>query len=366
MEQGTIFSADSHTIEPADLWLERLDRNFRDRAPRVVSGYEGRQGSYFVAEGLAPFPIGGAFAAGKDPRDLGKNQVAGYEDARPSGWDPVERIKDQEVDGVEGEVLYTTLGMFLFHLQDLELQWACFRAYNDWVAEFCSYNPRRLVGLGLIAMGDLGAAVAELERIARKGLRGAMIPASPPGERPYSDPCFDRFWAAAQDLHMPVSLHILTGKKNIQLGRGRVASYMSIVHEIQNTLTDLIYGGVVERFHRLKLVSAENDIGWIAHYLDRLDYCYRALRFVDPTPLKMPPSEYFRRQVYATFMDDRAGVLTHELVGSGSLMWASDFPHRASTWPHSREVVEKNFAGVSEEAKRKMVGENVKRLYGLI
>jgi len=342
-----------------------LDRGLCDRAPRVITGYEGKPGSFFVAEGLTPFPVGGGFAAGKDPRELATNQTVGYEEARPSGWDPVERIKDQEIDGVEGEVLYTTLGMFLFHLQDPTLQGACFRAYNSWVAEFCSYSPKRLIGLGLIAMQDLDEAVRELERIAKEGLRGIMIHAAPPGEKPYSDPHFDPFWAAAQDFNLPISLHILTGKKSIQLGRGRVASYMAIVHEIQLTLTDMIYGGVLERFPRLRLVSAENDIGWIAHYLGRLDYCYEALRFVDPTPITMLPSEYFKRQVYATFQDDRAGVLTHELAGTDNLMWASDFPHRASTWPHSQEVIEKNFTGVAEGAKRKIVGENVLRLYNM-
>ena len=130
MATTPIFSADSHTMEPADLWVQRMDRGLRDRAPRVVKNYQDKKGSFFVAEGLTPFPVGGAFAAGKDPKDLNANQSVGYEDARPSGWDPIERLKDQDIDGVEGEVLYTTLGMFLFHLKDLELQWASFRAYN--------------------------------------------------------------------------------------------------------------------------------------------------------------------------------------------------------------------------------------------
>jgi len=101
---------------------------------------------------------GGGFATGKDPKELAANQSGGYEEARPSGWDPAERVKDQEIDGVEGEILYTTLGMFLFHLTDVELQWASFRAYNDWVAEFSSYAPKRLIGLGLIAMQDMDEA----------------------------------------------------------------------------------------------------------------------------------------------------------------------------------------------------------------
>ena len=362
---SSIFSADSHTIEPADLWLQRVDRGFRDRAPRVIKDYQDQPGSFFVAEGLTPFPVGGGFAAGKDPKDLATNQNVGYEQARPSGWDPVERLKDQDIDGVEGEVLYTTLGMFLFHLKDANLQWACFRAYNDWIAEFVSHAPQRLVGLGLIAMQDVEQAVGELQRIANKGLRGVMINAASPREVPYSDAYFDAFWAAAQDLNLPVSLHILTGKQNIRLKKGRVASNMSIIHEVQNSLTDLIYNGVCERFPRLKLVSAENDIGWIAHYLSRLDISSETLKYVDPTPNTLLPSEYFKRQIYATFQDDRAGVMTHELSGADNLMWASDFPHRASTWPRSRAVIEQNFAGIPAEVKRKITYENARRLYGL-
>jgi predicted TIM-barrel fold metal-dependent hydrolase len=365
MTDVTIFSADSHTMEPADLWVQRVDRGFRDRAPRVVKNYQDKKGSFFVAEGLTAFPVGGGFAAGKDPKDLATNQNVGYEEARPSGWDPVERLKDQDVDGVEGEVLYTTLGMFLFHLKDPELQWACFRAYNDWVAEFCSHSPKRLIGLGLVAMQDVNEAVRELQRIAKKGLRGVMMNAAPPGDVPYSDPHFDPVWAVAQDLGLPMSLHILTGKRIVQLGKGRVATTVTIIHEVQNSLIDFLYNGVLERFPRLRLVSAENDIGWIAHYLYRLDIAYETLRYVDPTPVTMKPSEYFKRQVYATFQDDRPGVMTYELAGENNLMWASDFPHRASTWPRSRQVIEQNFAGIPETAKRKITYENVHRLYGI-
>jgi len=364
MPDAPIFSADSHTMEPADLWAQRIDRGLRDRAPRVLTNYQDKKGSFFVAEGLTPFPVGGGFAAGKDPKELATNQNVGYEQARASGWDPVERLKDQDVDGVEGEVLYTTLGMFLFHLKDTNLQWACFRAYNDWVAEFASHAPKRLIGLGLIALQDVNEAVHELQRIAKKGLRGAMINAAPPGEVPFSDAHYDPFWAAAQDLNIPLSLHILTGKRNIQLTKGRVASNVTIIHEVQHSLIDFLYNGILERFPRLTLVSAENDIGWIAHFLYRLDISYDTLRYVDPTPATMRPSEYFKRQVYATFQDDRPGVMTYELAGENNLMWASDFPHRASTWPRSHAVIEQNFAGIPAAARRKITYENVHRLYG--
>src|SRR5687767_1780159 len=145
-----VVSADSHVMEPADLWSARLDKKFRDRSPHVAQNPK-KPGYIFVAEGIDPFPVAGGFGAGRSGEELKDHLSKGYEAARPSGWDPIERIKDQEIDGVEAEVLYTTLGMPLFGLQDPDLQRACFRVYNDWVAEYCSYNPKRLYGIGLVS-----------------------------------------------------------------------------------------------------------------------------------------------------------------------------------------------------------------------
>src|SRR5712691_8884604 len=197
-------------MEPADLWETRLDNEFRDRAPKVVKNERG-SGYMFVAPGVRPFPVGGISASGKSGEELRKHLTKGYEAARPSGWDPAERLKDQDVDGVEAEVLYTTLGMPLFRLKDHDLQRACFRVYNDWLAELCSYNPKRLTGLALISLADISDAVRELQRSAKAGLRGAMIWGSPPEDRPYRSNIYDPFWQAASDLEMPLHLHTGTG-----------------------------------------------------------------------------------------------------------------------------------------------------------
>jgi hypothetical protein len=160
-----VISADSHVIEPGDLWTRRLDRSYADRAPRVGTNPIG-PGYWLMAPGINPFPLGPNIATGKSGTELSDHLDKGYEGARSSGWDPVERIKDQEIDGVEAEVLYTTLGMPLFALPDVELQRACFAVYNDWLAEFCSHDPKRLLGVPLISLDDIGLAVAELERSA--------------------------------------------------------------------------------------------------------------------------------------------------------------------------------------------------------
>ena len=114
-----IVSADSHMIEPANLWVERIDHRFKERAPRAVTNPD-KPGAFFHAEGLRPFPVAAVAATGRDGEEYAKHMDTGYEAVRPSGWDPAERLKDQDIDGVEAEVLYTSLGMPLFGLKDTE------------------------------------------------------------------------------------------------------------------------------------------------------------------------------------------------------------------------------------------------------
>jgi predicted TIM-barrel fold metal-dependent hydrolase len=365
MTPERILSADSHVIEPADVWTSRIERRFLDRAPRVVKHAGNRAGDFFVAEGLRPFPVAGFAVAGVDPKEFGAAMAAGYPGVRPSAWDPVLRLKDQERDGVVGEVLYPSLGMRLFQLEDGELRAASFRAYNDWLADYCAGAPRRLAGVAMVSLDDVGEGVAELARVAGKGLRGAMIWGAAPAERPYSDRAYDPFWAAAQELGLPLSLHILTERRGGSDFTSVMKGYPALHHSVERSLADMIFGGVLERHPRLRLVSVENDIGWIAHFLQRMDHSYEKYRYLEADAIPNPPSFYFHRQVSATFQDDRVGVVTRHFIGVESLMWASDFPHSDSTWPHSREVIARDFEGVPDAEVRKMVSENAAALYGL-
>jgi len=376
MAELRLISADSHVMEPANFWLERLDKKFRDQAPRVVQRPDG-QGLMFTAPGISGFPVAGGFGTGRSGEELKEHMKRGYEAARPSGWDPVERVKDQDVDGVEAEVLYTTLGMPLFGLNDANLQRACFHVYNEWLTEFCSYSPKRLIGTALISLEDIGEGVKELEHCAKRGLRGAMIWGSPPADRPYSSPAYDPLWQVASDYRMPLSLHVITGKgKESDVGgvsdalTGTSAQkpvmgeiYANLIHEIQRSLTNIIFGGVLERFPKLIIVSAENDVGWIPHYMYRLDHAYEKFGKLMPAPLPMKPSDYIRRQMFATFQDDPVGPAAWKMFGPTNYMWASDFPHTDCTWPDSRKVVERDFAEVPEEVRRKIVYENAAALY---
>jgi predicted TIM-barrel fold metal-dependent hydrolase len=374
MSNYRVISADSHMIEPPGLWLDRLDTKYRDSAPHVE---ENERGSFFVAPGIQPSRVSLGFAAGRSGKELEEYFKKGsYAAARPSGWDPVERIKDQDVDGVEAEVLYTTFGMPLFRLPDADLQRACFKAYNDWVAEFCAHDHKRFHAVALISLEDLEAGVREVERCAKLGLKGAQIWGAPPADRPFWTEEYDHLWAAAQELRMPLSLHIGTGKGGGISEKAKVSpsgkrppfmtrNYVNGIQEIQRSFTDIIFGGVLERFPELKLVSAENDSGWFPHYIYRMDHAYDKFNGMSDEPLPMKPSIYVRRQVMVTFQDDPIGPMTSKFFGEDNYMWASDFPHTDCTWPNSRKVIEGEFAGVQDATRDKIVCSNAAKLYGI-
>ena len=365
MTAQRVISADSHLTEPGDLWLERLDRKYRDSAPRVVKNDKPTGAAYlFVGPGIHPLTVAGVFAAGRSGKELREHMKRGYEAARPSGWDPVERLKDQDLDGVMAEVLYSSLGIVLLNMKDIELQQACVRVYNDWIAEFCAHDPQRLIGIGLYTLGAL-PDVSEVERCARLGLKGVLILASDAIEASYSDERFDRLWRTCAETGLSVSLHkpLVSGMPLTPAMPTMADLQIHVIHVVEQCLTRMIYGGVFERFPKLKVVSAENDVGWIANWVHRLDHVHT--KVANAARLPMQPSDYVRRNVWATFQDDPLGPATWQFFGEHNYMWASDFPHADSTFPHSLKVIEENFAGVPAHITQNIVFENAKRLYGI-
>jgi predicted TIM-barrel fold metal-dependent hydrolase len=222
---------------------------------------------------------------------------------------------------------------------------------------------------------DVDEGVKELRRCRKIGLRGAMIWASPPEDRPYSDALYDPFWAEAQELGMPLSLHSITGmgpesQALRAMGReirplDRYMRSVTLCDEVKRSLTVFIFSGVLERFPRLHLVSAENEVSWLPFVLQRWEQAFDDYRHMYPVPLKLRPAEYFRRQIHATYIDDPVGVKRRHDIGVDSMMWSSDYPHTVSTWPHSQEIVARDYAEVPEAEKRKIVRANVIALYGL-
>ena len=366
-----LISSDSHVLEPSDLWTKGLPANMRDRAPRVM--WNEKRGVWmFGCDEVTPQPITFSFVAGVDLDNLPDMHKAGYSAARPGGWDPIARIEDMKIDGVSAEVLYPSLGLGLYWIKDVEFQEACFRAYNDWLIEYCAAVPDRLVGLAMISMWNVDHAVEELRRCKDAGLRGAMIWERPPDSHSFLKDDNDPFWAAAAEMDMPVALHILTDYgvtkwrvENAPTGPLRYRSSTMMQFEIEYAVFDLIFGGALERYPNLKIISVENEYNWLAALLVRMDKSYERFRREMPLGLSMKPSEYVRRQMRFTFFNDAIGPLTANYIGTDLLMWSSDYPHQNSTWPHSRDVIARDLGGFSPEDRDKMLWKNVVELHKL-
>jgi predicted TIM-barrel fold metal-dependent hydrolase len=364
-----ILSADSHVVEPWYLWRERVPAQHKDRAPRLLREDDWDR---LVCEDVFMPPLGlaaGVFRSDSEVRREGRWD----EDVPSSAYDPDARLVELDADGITGEVLYPTLGMMLFGIDDLELKWSLFRAYNDWLADFCASHPDRLKGIAIVAPEDIALAVQELKRAQRIGLSGVMMPTIVGEDRPpYHDPVYFPLWQASVEFGMPMHIHSGTSRDkakayNITKGRNPLNSIMKC-QEVERVFLNLIFAGVFDRFPGLIFVSAENEAGWIAHMLDRADYEWRRYQNVPrlgfDTPCVKPPTTYWQANIRATFMRDLVAVRTHDLCGVETLMFQTDFPHGVSTYPHSRKLVDELFEGVDAEVRHKIVYQNAADLYG--
>lgn len=372
MAAYTLISSDSHVYEPQDLWVSRIEPKFRDRAPHIVSQDDG---DWWYCDGHKVAGTGAGSQTGRrfeEPNALSRTDR--FEHVRPGGYLPEARIKDMDLDGVAAEVVYPTVGFLLYNMvDDGKLLSACFKAYNDWLAEFCGACPDRLKGVALINLDDVQEGIQELQRARQIGLVGALIAAYPHITRPYSGAEYEPLWAASQDLAMPLGMHIATCRPGPDQLHGfqdidkLSPSFLANTdHWVRMSLGDIIFSGVFERYPQLKVGTVEQELSWIPHFLDRIDYTYtqRARRtYWHRFQGSELPSDYFRQNVFCSFQEDVQGIRDRYVIGVENLMWGSDYPHQESTFPKSREILEKVLAEVPEDEKIKIAGSNVARLY---
>ena len=370
MDGHSVISSDSHVFEPPDLWTQRIDSKFKDRAPQIkrvgdIDQLIVEKDQMIAGIGL----ISNAGARFENPEQISAH--GRFEDVHVGGYDPEQHIKDMKIDGVAGEVLYPSQGLFYYKVADTPLMSAIFRAYNDWLTDFCSTNPNRLKGIAMINLDNVPEGVAELERAAAMGMAGAMITEYPREDRRYDSPEYEPLWAAAQDLNMPLSLHTATRRE----GRNRAAGATSIrdasgratkVFYPATSMCDMIFSGVFERHPKLKLAIVEFELSWVPYLLDSMDYTYRERHEEALYRFKSDarPSDFFHRNVFLSFQEDAVGIRLRDIIGVDRLMWGSDYPHSESTFPRSREILAEILSGVPSDEQAKIVGSTAAELYG--
>ena len=383
MSSYKIISQDNHVIEPIDLWTSRAESKFAWRVPHVEN--LGEKGDWWFCDGRKIIGVtGGSANVGNrflDPDNKVRNSR--IEDVRPGGWIPEEHVKDLDIDGQDMSVVFPTVGFMLFGIPDGQLLDSLCRSYNDWVGEFCGVIPDRLKGIAMINTDDVSVGVKELERCAKMGLVGAMIAVYPSTSQYYDDPAYEPFWAAAQDLQMPLNLHVAANRYSpvqelADPDIDRPAFICNAAYWPMMSLGDIIFSGVFERYPNLYVGSVEHELSWAPHFLDRLDYTY-----TDRMPPKdhpsqankrhpivrykdgILPSDYFHSNCFLGFQEDALGIRDRAIIGVDNLMWGADYPHSESTFPRSREILDNILADCTEEERAKIAGGNAQRVYRL-
>ncbi len=353
-------SADCHVNEPPNLWVERIDEQYRHRLPRIEVDREGTKWS--VVEGYAPTKI-------RDLRLEGEDAERSAAGAR----DPESRLRDHARDGIDAEIIFPNRGLQMWATPDPVFSQAMCRVYNDWCWEIFGPYYDRLSPLACLATGDIEGAVAEIYRVAKMGYRGLSLPSKPAwGPEDHKDlnynlPVFDPLWAAIEETNLPFTFHVSTGKdpRGAKGNGGAVINY--VVHSLAPTAEPIINicsSGVLDRFPGLRFATIEAGIGWVPWALTAMDEAYNKHHFWSFPKLNMLPSEYYRKHCKASFQDDAPGLdLVQKWNLEDNFMWANDYPHHEGSWPHSAAAIERTMSHLDDTQRAKILGLNAAEFF---
>jgi predicted TIM-barrel fold metal-dependent hydrolase len=352
-------SADCHANEPAGLWVQRMDKKYHNRLPRIEVDENGVK--WVVNEGMQRSRLLDSLLAGED--DM-RNK---------SGYTPEHRIRDHRRDGIDAEIMFPNKGLSMWATTDAEFGAAQCKVWNDWAWEL--YGPYNdfMSPIAAIMTADVNIAIDEIKRAAKLGYRGVNLPCKPifgahDARHPnYNMTMFDPMWAAIQDCDVTITFHISTGRdpRAARKDGGAIINYAA--HALSPTVEPiacLCASGVLERFKKLRFAGIECGIGWVPWALEAMDEAARKHHMWAFPKLKKLPSEYFREHGAASFQDDPIGLELaerHHLVDN--FMWANDYPHHEGSWPHSYQSIERQMGELKEENRVKILGVNAARIF---
>ena len=376
--QYKVISADCHIDLiwlPPDLFTANASKELKDRMPYVT---DGEKGPVWVSKSGAQFGLqNGMGSSGREyiPGQIHRSDRMAaeglYEDGKKGIrrlTDPDLRIKDQDRDGVQAEVLFGILGASM-RLNDNQAATEMMRVYNEWLADFCDTHPHRIAGLAAIPNHDVVGAVVEIGRVVKRGrLRGLEV-ANTPDMKPLYAPDWAPRWQAINDSGLPMHFHTIGSNKPdmtamppLQARQAHAVYITGFQLGMARILMEIIYAGVLEDYTDIRVVIAESGTGWIPYILERMDLEWED-QYKDLT-LTMKPSEYWYRQCKATYQSDKIGIRLIDLLGEDNVMWGSDFPHPDGIWPDSQSFIENELGGLPAKTRAKIVCGNAARLYG--
>jgi predicted TIM-barrel fold metal-dependent hydrolase len=369
-----VISADGHLETPPDGWLRHVPSAYRDIAPRLVRLPEG--GEAWIVEGLPLIHNGQNLAAGRTVRVKGASYWNPDGSPGPGTGDGGQRLREQDQDGIDAEVLYPPvfIGKLIEGISDKKAYLAMVRAYNDFLAEYCSIAPDRLIGTAVMPVTCLDDALAELRRCRDLGLRATWLSMFPSGGGT-PNPQDDRFWESALALDMRIAAHVSFGgrdKVNPLLVASATANFDLVTAMASRTVLGPVTlialmscSGVFDRVPALEIYLAETNAGWMPEAFYMMDDSYRLFREWYGVNLAMRPSEYAARHFYFGIVRDPVALRMRDLLPAHRLMWGSDFPHSVTSFPRSGEWLQTIFEDVPEELRRRVLLENPCRFFGL-
>jgi predicted TIM-barrel fold metal-dependent hydrolase len=371
-----VVSTDDHITEPPGLFDGRLPKKFADRTPKVVRTDEGVDA--WDVDGTLHPNSGLANAAGQKVEEFSPKGKT-FDAMRPGCYDPKERIKDMDIDGVDAHVCFASLpgigGGGFSELPDKEYALALLRAYNDWLAEdFAATDPERLIPMAVLPLFDLNEAANEIRRMKGKGILGVALPSAPhtfEGVPAFPDPAWEPVWDALEETGMPAEIHIVSGKQDLaalQLGAGSPAEVFVHLAPSSNAqvLSVLLFSGILRKHPKLIFVSAESGIGWLPYFIERADYTHRKHRFWTGSNIEEEtPSEIFRRNFLANFISDRNGIEMRHAIGVDNIMIGTDYPHTDTSWPDTQRIIKEQMGDIPDDERAKICALNAVRIFGL-
>lgn len=380
-EHMKLISVDDHVIEHPTVWSDRLPSRLRERGPRIVEadgnlfdaeGAAVKRGAHvWMFEGEAHLRSTTDAVAGRPATEISTEPYR-FDEIRAGCYDPVERAKDMDLDGVQAQLCFPTFPRFagtaFLRANDRELGLACVRAYNDFmVDEWCAAAPERFIPMVIVPLWDTAAAVAEIQRTAAMGAKAVAFPENPVplGLPSFHTDHWDPVFAAAQEAELPLCMHFGSSGYAPTTAPDAPRTVMITLMGSNSmwTVVDLLFSPVFHRFPRLKVALSEGGTGWMPYILQRADQTWERHRHYTGVNLDVRPSELFARHVWGCFIDDEVGIRERGAIGIDRVMWEGDYPHSDSMFPDSRTRLQAMLADVSDDEAHQIVELNAREVF---